>query len=170
MTPATRRRAAILAPLALIAALLLTGCGGAHTAAVDDPGSVHVNDAWMPVPSSPDVAGIFLTVANDGERPVRLVGGTTPIARTVEVHETVSENGNTTMRRLTDGLEIPPGENRTLQPGGYHLMLRALDDVPAAGEVVPLDLDFGADGHLRVEVTVRSLMDGAPDNDEEQHG
>ncbi len=160
-----------------LGAALLAGCAGTDDSAATDPAAaqqapaaagatsasttaVTVSDAWMPVPSSPDVARVFLTITNDGAHPVRLVGGTTDLAGTVEVHETVTENGRTAMRPLEDGLVIPAGGHEILQPGATHLMLRDLHRQPTAGEQVRLELDLGPDGRIPVEVTVRSLMDG----------
>ena len=69
-----------------------------------------------------------MTITNTGTAPDRLVGGTTDIAKSFEVHEMKMDGGVMKMRELAGGLEIKPGQTVTLDPSGYHVMFVGLKD------------------------------------------
>jgi periplasmic copper chaperone A len=71
-----------LAPI-LVVALLVAACGGGSS------GGIKVSDAWSR--TSPMVAGAgaaYMTIENGGSAADRLLGGSSDIAKAVEVHET----------------------------------------------------------------------------------
>jgi copper(I)-binding protein len=122
---------------------------------------VTVEDAWMTSPANPEVAGVFLTLHNRGDVADRLLGGSTDVAGIVEVHETVSDDaGRTRMQPMTEGLELPPGEDMVLRPGGYHVMLRDITAPPEPGDTVTVTLRFQRAAALTIEVPVREPMMG----------
>lgn len=156
-------------PLAglLLGGLLLSACASnddatATAAATTSSTAVTVTDVWMREPANPDVAGVFLTLANTGDEDVALVGGDTDIADIVEVHETVMEDGNMAMRHLPAGVTVPSGETLVLKPGGYHIMLRKVTAPPAAGDTVALQLTFDDATTLDVSVPVLELTAEGP--------
>jgi copper(I)-binding protein len=93
-----------------------------------------------------------------------VVGATSPIARTVELHEsTASMQGGSMKGMSMHGMEtmsmhpvsklpIPPHGSVALKPGGYHLMLLGLRRPLAAGQHFPIVVRF-ADG-TRATATV----------------
>lgn len=100
------------------------------------------------------VGGGYLTLKNEGSSAERLLGGTSPVAGRVEVHNMEIKDGIMTMRAVSDGLEIPAGASVELAPGGYHLMLMELKQPLAEGERVPLTLNFEQAGSVDVELAV----------------
>ncbi len=66
---------------------------------------------------------VYLTVVNGTGVPDQLVSATSPLAATVEFHETVNDNGILRMQPQPDGFEIPAGGSLAFQPGGKHIML-----------------------------------------------
>jgi periplasmic copper chaperone A len=50
----------------------------------------------------------YLTLVNRGPGAVRLVGGHTPAARVLELHEMRTAGDTMRMRRI-DGIDVPPG-------------------------------------------------------------
>ena len=96
----------------------------------------------------------YLTIENSGSEPDRLVGASSPAAKTVEIHEMVDDGGTMRMRPLADGLAIPANATTTLEPGGYHIMLIDLKAPLKAGDRFPLDLTFEKAGRRQVEVVV----------------
>ena len=100
-------------------ALIFLALGAAGSAAA---GPLTITDAWIrATPPGARTAAAYLTIANTGAAD-RLLGGTTPAARTVEVHTHVDERGLQRMVRLAE-LSLPAGETVRLTPGGLHLML-----------------------------------------------
>ena len=135
-------------------------------------GSVHAHDftagplviahPWTrATPKSATVAGGYLKITNTGTTPDRLTGGSTEVARKLEVHEMSMEGGVMKMRELKNGLEIPPGATVELKPGSYHIMMMNLSRPLAKGEKVKGSLTFEKAGKVDVEFTVEA-MGGMP--------
>jgi copper(I)-binding protein len=123
---------------------------------------VAVSDAWArgTVPSQ-KVTGVFMTLTSSED--AKLVGASSPAAKSVEVHE-MSMKGNVMEMRAMDALALPAGKAVELRPGSYHLMLIDLAKPLAAGEKVPVTLTVvGKDGRKSsVDVRAEVRAPGAP--------
>jgi hypothetical protein len=53
-------------------------------------------------------------------------------------------------------IEVPAGTTVNLEPGGYHLMLLDMAEVPAVGSSVELTLTFEHAGDITVPAVVRA--------------
>lgn len=100
------------------------------------------------VPPGQPNSAVFLTLRNTASRDHALVGGETVAAEVVELHSHVAEGGMVRMRRV-DRIELPAGQEVTLKPGGFHLMLIGLKQSLTPGEEVAFELEF-ADGSRKV--------------------
>ncbi len=60
------------------------------------------------------------------------------------------------MREMKDGLELPAGEQVSLEPGGYHVMLLELQAPIAEGDTVPVTLTFEKAGEVQVDAQARN--------------
>jgi copper(I)-binding protein len=135
---------------------------GARAAATLD-----VVDAWSRPATGTGV--VYATIVNRGRHPDRLVGGSSPLAERLELHETTSTKGSGGMAgmgnmpapgRMTTMLPVasvtvPAGGKAVFSPGGYHIMLVGLRHDLKAGEIVPLRLHFAAAGWLGTSARVR---------------
>lgn len=129
------------------------------TACEDRPGGrVEATNARIRavVPGQDKTAGYFV-LHNASGRTVTLVGVHSDAVRTIEMHETVHENGMAGMRRLPS-VALAPGSTVPFAPGGRHLMLFGvttldgplpvtleLDDgtsIPVKFDIVPLGEDI----------------------------
>ena len=99
----------------------------------------------------------------------RLTGASTPVATTVQVHETTQDNGVMRMREVTGGLALAAGKPVTLAPGGYHIMLMGLKQQLKPGESFPLTLTFAKEPPITVTVTVNSAGAATAPMDEMDH-
>ncbi len=61
------------------------------------------------------------------------------------------------MRQLEDGLELPAGEEVSLEPGGYHVMLLELEQPIAEGDTIEVTLTFENAGEVKVEAEAREV-------------
>lgn len=122
-------------------------------------GNVRVSDPWARATSG-DVGAGYMRIANRGDVPAKLVGGTTPLAQTVEIHMMSMEGGVMRMRAMGEGLEVPAHGDVVLAPGGLHVMLIGLKQPLAAGEKVPLTLSFDGGTTVAVELEVREVGAG----------
>jgi copper(I)-binding protein len=104
----------------------------------------------------------YFTVTNNGSDADRLIAVSAPVAKVVEIHEIVDNNGVKEMRPLENGIELPAGEAVALAPGGYHIMLIGLTQDLTAGMTYDLTLTFENAGEVVVPVTVQTA---APEGD-----
>ena len=153
--------------LALAAATLsLAACNPSEPAkapAAQTPtatAAVTATDAWCrPSPNGAKAGGCYvtLTAATDD----RLMGGSTPRAGSLQVHEMKTENGMMKMAELTAGQPLPADQAVALAPGGNHLMLIGLTAPLVAGETVPLTFQFASAPTITVQAQVRQpAMEG----------
>lgn len=114
-------------------AVALSACAGALHAA-----DVQVSDAWAKATlPGQKVGAVYLKIRSAGA--ARLVGGATPRAGRVEIHEMRHEGDVMKMRKL-DGVALPAGAEVALAPGATHLMLMDLGQPLKPGETVQLTL------------------------------
>jgi uncharacterized protein YcnI len=121
-------------------------------------GPLTVEAPWSrATPGGAKVAGGYLRIANTGDAPDRLVGGTAAVAQKFEIHEMTMQGDVMRMRALDNGLEIKPGQTVELKPGGLHLMFLDLQRPLKEGETVKGTLVFEKAGTVEVEYAVRAL-------------
>ncbi|CAM3443978.1 copper chaperone PCu(A)C [Halomonas lysinitropha] len=120
--------------------------------------SLTVEDARVRAvpPGSPTTAA-FMDLTNPGETDLALVGGASPLAGTLELHNHVMVEGVMQMRQVEE-IPLPAGETVRLAPGGWHLMLFELARPPVEGESVALTLTLDNGETLSVEAPVRRVQ------------
>ena len=123
---------------------------------------VTVQDAWVrgTVPGQTS-SGAFMTLQSaDG---AKVVGVSTPVAGTAEIHE-MKMDGNVMRMKALPSLDLPKGQAVQLKPGGYHVMLMDLKQPLVKDTVVPIMLKVElADKRVveqKVEAKVRDLTAG----------
>lgn len=137
--------------------------GTAKTNAPVRIGNLVIEAPWTrATPSGAKVAGGYMTITNTGSSPDRLVGGSFPLAGRFEVHEMAVANGVMTMRELSQGLEIGPGQKVELKPGGLHVMFMDLKSQLREGQPVKGTLVFEKAGTVEVEYRVAPIGARAP--------
>ncbi len=137
-------RAAMFLPLLVI----LTAAG--------DPSPFTVEHPWARASAGAAKTGVaYLTITDQGA-PDRLIGASTPVAASAELHESMTDMGMMKMRPLS-GIDLVQGKPATLAPGGNHVMLMGLKAPLKAGETFPLTLTFQHAQPLTVTVTVEPL-------------
>ena len=144
---------------ALLLVPLLAVSLAVHNHARAEGGGISVAGAWVRAipPVVKNTAG-YLILNNHGKRADRLVGVSAKFARVVEIHNVLKKDGMVEMGPV-ESVTIPAGGKAALEPGGYHLMIIGLKQVPKAGERVELVLKFEHAGSLAITAVVR---EGAP--------
>lgn len=142
----------------LLAPLYLTPATAAQTSGQMEMsgGGVTVHDAWAQASAGAATTGAAYVTLTGGEKPDALVGVSTPVAATAEVHQSFSQGGMMRMRGI-GSLRIKPGAMVTFEPGGYHIMLMDLKQPLVAGESFPLTLTFAHQAPLTFDVQVRPI-------------
>ena len=140
-------------PRACFNALL---AGAVLALAVPAHAELTFSDPWLRAvpPVSPTMAG-YATLNNTGEDTVIITGVSTPVAGHTMLHDVESaDDGSRRMVHLHH-LEIPARGSVPLAPGGRHLMLMKLTQVPRAGESVEVCLTFANHDDLCTDFPVR---------------
>jgi copper(I)-binding protein len=104
---------------------------------------VDIQNAWVrPTVAGQMGTGGFMNITARQE--LQLVGVSTPITKTAEIHEMRSSKTDPSVMEMRpiNSLALPKGKTIELKPGSYHLMLMDLKQVLPAGTNVPLTLFF----------------------------
>jgi hypothetical protein len=121
-------------------------------------GSLVIADPWSrATPKGASVAGGYMKITNNGSAPDRLIGGSSDVASSFEVHEMSMTGGVAKMRPVKGGLEIKPGQSVELKPGSYHVMFMGLKKPLGAGEHIKATLVFEKAGKVDVDYDVRAM-------------
>ncbi len=140
--------------------------GQAHplVALVAETAGIQVRQPWARATApGQKVGAAYVTLTSPAAD--RLLGGSSPIAAGVEVHEMSMDNGVMRMRQLGQGLVLPAGQPTPLEPGGYHLMLTGLKQPLVAGQTVPVQLTFEHSPPMTVEFKVAPIGARGPGMD-----
>jgi uncharacterized protein YcnI/copper(I)-binding protein len=137
---------------------------GAHVMVT--AGDLEISSYWAKamLPGQP-AGGGYLTIANKGEAPDKLLSVSSAAAAMVEVHTMAVVDNVMTMRPVEGGLEIAPGATVELKPGGTHLMFMQVAQPFSEGTTVPVTLQFEKAGKVEITLPVRK----AAGDDHPQH-
>jgi len=148
-------------PLIALMSALATPVFAQAPAAEIQAGDLVITQPWSrATPTGAKVGAGYLTIRNSGQQPDRLIGVTMPPAGRVEVHEMAEKDGVMTMRPMSGGVTIAPGQTVTLAPGGIHLMLLDLKAPITRGEQLQGVLEFEKAGKVTVPFVAEAV--GAP--------
>ena len=119
-------------------------------------GPLQIVKPWARTSSShPDIAGAYMTVVNDGETD-RLLSASCPAASVVEIQAIRVKGPVLEMRKMDDGLVIPPANQQILKPRGYHLLMSGIASPLAVGGKLPITLVFEKAGSVTVDFAVEA--------------
>lgn len=154
-------RLALLMPLTLAAASLASCDSG--------PGpqqQLHVSSGYIQLGATPDrpAAGYF--TVKGGSAPVDLVAVTADLAQRVEMHETVRENGMTSMRPLLRA-PVPAQGQMEFKPGSNHLMIWGINGAAVRAGKLPMLFIFSNNDRIQFNLTIK--QPGAADKDGGDH-
>jgi len=138
--------------LAVFSAALLSGAAHAADYRAGDI-SITNPHARPTVPGQPGGAA-YLTLENTGRSADRLVGVTSPVAKSAEIH-TMRMDGDVMRMREAGEVPLAPAAKVEMKPGmGYHIMLMGLKQPLQEGASFPLTLTFEKAGKVEVPVMV----------------
>jgi len=118
-------------------------------------GNLTFERPWArPTARSAPNGAVYLTIANTGSAPDRLVRAQAEVSARTELHTHLNEGGVMRMRPVA-AIDIPAGGSAELKPGGLHVMLLGLKSPLVAGTRFPLTLTFERSAPMTVTVTVQ---------------
>ena len=130
--------------ITLLACLLLAATARAE---------VSVTAPWVraTVPAQKST-GAYMHLLSAGG--ARLVGVSSPVAATVELHQMEMKDDMMKMRKV-DGIDLPAGKGVNLASGSYHIMLVGLKRQLKQGDAVEITLQLQGKDNQRENVTVK---------------
>ena len=146
-------RRSILAGLALGIVPALAWAQHAPPMGETRAGDLAITQGWSRAAGQGGQGAGYLTIANHGTAPDRLLSASSPAAGRLELHTHIRE-GDVMRMREVPSIEIPPGRTVTFQPGGLHLMMIGLKQPLRQGETVPVTLRFERTGEVQVALAV----------------
>jgi copper(I)-binding protein len=163
----SRPRTLVRVALTVAVAVTLAACGGSSGTAPSSSASgsmsaatsalgVTASDAWVKTAPS-GMTAAFLTLTNSTGTAQVLVSAVTPVAASVQLHETVEQGGQMVMREQKDGIPVPADGTVVLEPGGQHLMLMGVTAPIKPGDLVPFTLTFASGGTLTFSATAKDF-------------
>lgn len=121
-------------------------------------GTIKISGSWTrATPAGAKVAGGFLTIANTGTQPDRLIGGSMVTSGKVEIHEMSMADGVMKMAELAQGLEIKAGATVELKPGGFHIMFIGLTAPVNEGDKLQGTLVFQRAGTIKIDYDAAAI-------------
>lgn len=148
-----------------------------HQPAAQNAAIQHVNikvtTAWSrELPPNAPVGAVFMTIDNHSDQLDRLISAESSIAEVTELHAHIHVGDVMRMAKV-DSIDVPAHGQRTLEPGGYHVMLINLNKPLVAGETLPLTLQFEHAGQMELTVNIKSSDAGTsaeqPEMDHSAH-
>ena len=139
--------------LLIVAAGFIAGCSKEAGPPIDISG-VRI---LAPVPGS-RMGVAYMTIANNSGDTMIITAARSPQFERVEMHETLIEDGVSTMREL-EALTIEDGTVHRFETGGAHLMLIGPAPVTAPGSPVTIEIEHSG-GLLIVSATMQDRIAG----------
>jgi copper(I)-binding protein len=130
----------------LALALAVAGPLAAHAAP-------KVQAAWSRPAAKGTTGAGFMTLVNPDAKADALVGVTSPIAREVQVHQSMM-HGGMAMMQAAPSVPVPAGGSVTFAPGGYHLMFLGLSKPLNVGDKAPATLIFASGAKVQATFVV----------------
>ena len=108
------------------------------------------------VPPGQTNSAVFMQLQNTDRQAHALVKAASPVAKVVELHNHLNENGVMKMRQV-EQIELPAGKTVALKPGSFHIMLIGLNKPLKVGEIVELSLSFEDGTSLQLSAPVQEV-------------
>lgn len=127
-------------------------------------GDVVVSAPWArATPGLARIGVAYMTIANRGSAPDRLLRVETPVAEHPELHTTMMQNGVMQMRSV-ESVALLPGHTVQFAPGNMHIMLVDLRAPLEEGASFDMRLIFERTGGLDIRVPIVGVGAAGPDS------
>lgn len=136
-----------ISALTLVGILLISACGSAE----EEP-AIVVHEPWARAAAQGENGAVYLILHNHAAQADELVGASTEVAESVEMHESrMDENGVMSME-LHFSIPLAMGAEIEFAPGGFHFMLVNMKEELRAGDEMALTLHF--EHHEDITITI----------------
>jgi copper(I)-binding protein len=141
----------------LVATTLGLALLGACNRAPEEP-RVTVQQVAVTLPAVPGRPGAAYFTLRTNTDPTNLIGVMSPLVQRIELHDSGSKGGVSSMKPLEE--TVFPGRGvLAFKPGGKHAMLFGIDPSVKAGGKIPLTFTFDPAPAVTIEAEVRGPGD-----------
>jgi copper(I)-binding protein len=140
--------------LLFIAVLLLTACSPKE--------GIEVRDAWARAAAPGENGAVYFVIHNYSAADDSLIGASTDVAETAEIHET-SMAGDVMEMHMLPTVLLPSGEDVKFSTGGLHIMLFNLQRELKIGESIEITLHF----QTSADIPVTARVQAGPEHDDD---
>lgn len=114
-----------------------------------------VSNSWARIADSAGTGGAYVTLINSSGEDWHISGLSSPVADTVELHETAQHDGVMHMMPIMSA-KLTAGDSIVMKPGGTHLMFIRLHHALTPGDSVPVTLHFEDRAAVSFSIPVRT--------------
>jgi periplasmic copper chaperone A len=155
--------------LALSITVFLVACGtpkAPHQSAtpVAIAGSIEISEPRVRVPiEGRDQTAAYLTLTNRGQKADSLISASSTDAGKLELHAHIKTDEGMMAMREVKQIAVPAGATIPLSPGGFHIMVKQINDGLKTGDRLPIELTFasGAKASFKLQVVNNPSLEAA---------
>jgi len=126
---------------------------------------INWENVWVrAMPPAQTMTAAYGVITNGGTDTVIINGGSADFAKRVELHKSIQEGDSVRMAPM-GAVELAPGESLKLMPGGAHIMLMGISDMPTAESTVSLCLTTQEGANC----TTAQVLRKGPQSDHDAH-
>jgi periplasmic copper chaperone A len=114
--------------------------------------SIKTPEINMPTPIQGSTQ-VFMELDNNGRVAHKLIAAYSPVAKLIQLHQTIKKNGEQYMRQVPM-ISIKPHHEQELKQGGFHVMLMGLNESLKEGHKVPVVLLFEDGSYINLNVSI----------------
>jgi len=142
-----------MAAVALLAALVATGCASAQASS-----PIHVAAAYVPAPTTPGTTVAYLQIRNNGQAD-RLTSVQTSVGGKVQLRAPGARNAGVLTMHTVPDIPIAANSMTRLNPNSYHLLITGAGAMQG-GKDITLRLTFASAGMITVLAMVTNPQSG----------
>lgn len=116
-----------------------------------------IKDGWTKAADT-GMSAAFGVIKNPTNKPITVIGATSPYAKAIQTHEMVDKDGTMVMQEKAGGFVIPAKGSFELKPGGNHLMFMGITKPITAGAMIPVTLITKDGAKVTVKLMAKTYM------------
>jgi periplasmic copper chaperone A len=124
---------------------------------------IVIEKPWARIVPGARTCVIYMVIKNQGSTPDKIKSVASENAASAAIHDSKMENGISSMRPLTQGIELPPGTSVEFRPTGMHIMVLGIDPALKPGGTIDLALTLDRAGEFHLSVPILPLASEGPE-------
>lgn len=145
----------------LIGVFLLNACS---SAVMEEGTDIEAHDVWARPALKGGTSAIYLLMHNHSENADEIIGASTDIAETTEIHKSEMDANGVMQMTLQKSVPLPVDAEISFEPGGLHIMLTGLKQDLKVGDTVTVTLHFKSHADITLSAHVLDAANPSSSN------